>query len=380
MKIENVKINKEYKTIVPRPTEGEYEALKEDIKKNGITSPIFVNKDNVLIDGYTRIKIAKELGIKEIKSIVLTFKYPEEEIIKVIEINLHRRHLNIPQKATLALILLPLEEKLAKKRQKATLPERGKRGFQKIQLKEPSVVATLPPHKKSRDVVAKNVGISGRTLQKAKKIVEAAKTDPKIEKAWEDAQKGKKSISHVYRKVKQKEKQKALKERPPLPKGIYEVIIADPPWKYQFAESSNREIENQYPTMELKDICNLKLPNIKNSVLFLWVTSPKLEEGIEVLNSWGYTYKTSMVWVKNKIGMGYYARSRHEFLLIGVQGKIGVPEPEDRPNSVIEAPRTGHSKKPDIYQMIEKMYPNRKYLEMFARNTRDNWDNWGNEI
>jgi N6-adenosine-specific RNA methylase IME4 len=79
--------------------------------------------------------------------------------------------------------------------------------------------------------------------------------------------------------------------------------------------------------------------------------------------------------------MGYYFRQRHELLLVGTKGKIGVPDPANRPDSVIEAPREEHSQKPQLYDMIEKMYPYRKYIELFARQgNRKNWTYWGNEV
>ncbi len=78
--------------------------------------------------------------------------------------------------------------------------------------------------------------------------------------------------------------------------------------------------------------------------------------------------------------MGYYVRNQHELLLIGTRGNIGTPLPEDRPSSVIHAPRTKHSVKPEeIYKHIEKMYPDRKYMELFARKRKEGWDIWGNE-
>jgi len=133
--------------------------------------------------------------------------------------------------------------------------------------------------------------------------------------------------------------------------------------------------------MDLEKISELKIPSAKNAILFLWVTSPKLEDGLEVIKAWGFIYKTSMVWVKDKIGMGYYARGRHEFLLIATRGQIGVPDPENRPDSVIESPRKRHSKKPEIvYDLLEQMYPEHEYLELFARNKREKWMSWGNEI
>ncbi len=87
-----------------------------------------------------------------------------------------------------------------------------------------------------------------------------------------------------------------------------------------------------------------------------------------------------MVWVKDRIGMGYYARQQHEFLLIGRRGSLPVPDPEDRPASVVTAPRGEHSAKPDLfYQLIERMYPLAERCELFQRRPRPGWAGWGNE-
>lgn len=169
---------------------------------------------------------------------------------------------------------------------------------------------------------------------------------------------------------------------PPLPDGVFDLILADPPWQYDFAETDNRKIENQYPTMTVDQIMALDIADVTadNATLYLWTTTAKLVEGLDVLDAWGFTYKSSMVWVKDKIGMGYHARGRHEFILIGTRGTPGTPEPEDRPDSVIEAPRTEHSRKPDrLYEIIETAYPDKKYLELFARRPREGWEAWGNE-
>jgi len=71
----------------------------------------------------------------------------------------------------------------------------------------------------------------------------------------------------------------------------YQIIYADPPWLYSFSKSDSRKIENQYETMTLDDIKNIKIPAEDNSVLYLWVTVPKLLEGIEVMKAWGFTYE-----------------------------------------------------------------------------------------
>jgi N6-adenosine-specific RNA methylase IME4 len=173
-----------------------------------------------------------------------------------------------------------------------------------------------------------------------------------------------------------------LLETPPLPAGKYGLIYADPPWQYEFSVSPTRTIERQYPTMTVEQICEMR-PGIDeiaadDCVLFLWVTNPKLREGLRVIEEWGFDYKTGMVWVKDKIGMGYYARQQHELLLIAGRGKSQLPEPQDRPSSVITAPRLEHSAKPmRVYEIIEGMYPNYKKIELFAREHQEGWESWG---
>jgi N6-adenosine-specific RNA methylase IME4 len=167
---------------------------------------------------------------------------------------------------------------------------------------------------------------------------------------------------------------------PALPSGKFNVILADPPWRYENAVDPSRFIENHYPTMSLDEIKALAIPAADDAVLYLWVTTPKNAEGLEVMEAWGFKYRTGMVWVKDKIGMGYYTRQRHELLLIGRRGDYPVPEPGVRPDSVIEAPRGRHSEKPSlVYDLVEAMYPAASKLEMFARRQRPGWTAWGNE-
>lgn len=164
--------------------------------------------------------------------------------------------------------------------------------------------------------------------------------------------------------------------------GVFNLIYADPPWHYEHVETENRAIENHYPTMNLLDILNMPIYKLANddAVLFLWATSPKLFEAMAVMGAWGFNYRTCMVWVKDKIGMGYYARQRHELLLIGTRGTLPVPLPSNRPDSVIESPRGQHSEKPvKAYELIEKMYPEYRKIELFSRNIREGWHGWGNQ-
>jgi len=167
---------------------------------------------------------------------------------------------------------------------------------------------------------------------------------------------------------------------PPIPEG--DVYYADPPWKYDFSETITREIENQYPTMELEEIQNLPMPDVPDSALFLWATAPKLIEALAVIEAWGYHYKTNLVWDKEKIGMGYWFRGKHELLLVGTKGAMSPPIAGNRIPSVYREARGEHSVKPiEIHSVIESMLPNLRYVELFARSPySDKWQVWGNEI
>jgi N6-adenosine-specific RNA methylase IME4 len=170
---------------------------------------------------------------------------------------------------------------------------------------------------------------------------------------------------------------------PPLPEGHYRLIYADPPWQYEHIETESRAIENQYPTMALEDICALRVPAADDAVLFLWTTPPKVAEAMQVIDAWGFRYRTGAVWIKPSIGMGYYFRQQHEHLLVAARGTLSVPEPTRRKSSVIHARRGKHSAKPEeVYALLEWMYSafgERDRIELFARTRRKGWSAWGNE-
>ena len=137
-----------------------------------------------------------------------------------------------------------------------------------------------------------------------------------------------------------------------------------------------------YSTMALKEIQNLHLIkqiSDKDCVLFLWATTPMLPEAFSVLGAWGFHYKTMMIWVKTKtLPMGYWFRVHTEECLIGIRGKVKAFR-QTLPN-LFFAPITKHSKKPEkFFQIIDPIIP-RPAIELFARNERQGWDSWGNEI
>lgn len=168
--------------------------------------------------------------------------------------------------------------------------------------------------------------------------------------------------------------------------GKYRVIYADPPWSYNdkslrfgkgkraFGSAANWH----YETMKLEDIKAVEVPAEDDSYLFLWVTNPLIREGFQVMEAWGFEYKTMITWVKPSIRLGYYFRGRTEHLLFGTRGKPGRLLRHDLGN-VINAPITKHSQKPEsVYELIEQACDG-PYLEMFARRRRHGWDVHGNQ-
>jgi len=133
--------------------------------------------------------------------------------------------------------------------------------------------------------------------------------------------------------------------------------------------------------MSVDDICNIEVPSDKDAVLYMWATAPKLREAFQVMDAWGFEYKTHAVWDKEKIGMGYWFRGQHELLMVGVKGSFSPPKPSLRPSSVIRGERHKHSSKPNkIRDYLTLCYPELAKLEMFARTKTLEWDVFGNEV
>ena len=171
----------------------------------------------------------------------------------------------------------------------------------------------------------------------------------------------------------------------------YKIIYADPPWQYRVysKKGQGRSAENQYHTMNIKDIMALPVDKIadKDCILFLWITFPCLKEGIEVMERWGFKYKTcGFNWVKrNKkkntyfIGLGFWTRSNSEVCLIGTKGQ---PKRVSKSVSQIcDARIMEHSKKPaEIRERIVELCGELPRIELFARDKVKGWDSLGDEI
>lgn len=172
----------------------------------------------------------------------------------------------------------------------------------------------------------------------------------------------------------------------------YSIIYADPPWNYRDKREKHPRLcggaSKHYKTLSVEEIKTMDLPSTEpNCMLFLWVTFPNLQEGLDVIKAWGFKYKTlGFSWIKTNVkdgkpffGIGYYTKSNCEVCLIGVKGKpIKI---SNYVSSVIIAPREKHSKKPTIVRdKIVELCGDIPRIELFARETADGWDSWGDQL
>lgn len=166
-----------------------------------------------------------------------------------------------------------------------------------------------------------------------------------------------------------------------FPKGKYRVLYADPPWEYGNEQPEyHTEQADHYALMSIEEIAAMPVIDLvtDDAVLFLWVTSPILEESFMVVNSWGFSYKASFVWDKIKHNMGHYNSVRHEILLVCVRGSC-TPDVQKLFDSVQSIERTEHSAKPkEFREIIDTLYPNGPRIELFARSKVDGWESYGN--
>jgi N6-adenosine-specific RNA methylase IME4/ParB-like chromosome segregation protein Spo0J len=353
---DQIKISK-YADKVPSLSEGEYNSLKQSIADHGLYEPITINPDGDVLDGHHRLKVCKELGIEPRFKIKASNDEVEEEIF-VIDVNVARRQLNDYQRGELLLSKKkPILEKIAK--ENMSLGGKGVKDF--------------TPLERVNEELAKQGDMSHMQLHKIETIMEKAPEELK-----EQVRKGK-SINQAYQETQRLEDRNKPKPKPP--EGRYDILYVDPPWSYDVGVMRGGP-ENHYSVMTNKEIMQMQIPSADNAVLFLWVPYPKTREAFDILDAWGFEFKSEFVWIKDKIGTGYYVRGKHEKLFICVKGVgLGVPAEQDRPESVVYAERTEHSKKPQVfYDIIERMYPGRSKIELFARGeAREGWKTWGLE-
>jgi N6-adenosine-specific RNA methylase IME4 len=170
------------------------------------------------------------------------------------------------------------------------------------------------------------------------------------------------------------------------------TILIDPPWRFTNRTGKvapeHRRLR-RYSTLALAEIKALPVPSLaqERSHLYLWVPNALLPQGFEVMKHWGFEYKTNLVWLKVRKdggpdgrGVGFYFRNVTEVVLFGVKGHLRTLRPGRTQTNIITAMKNGHSRKPkELYSIVESCSPS-PYLELFAREVRPGWHQWGDEL
>jgi len=348
VRIADIKIGQRYRKQL-----GGVKRLADSIQEIGLLHPVVVNTHGELIAGARRLAAAELLGWKEIAATVV----PLDEVVRGEFAENTERQNFLPSEAVA--IANAIKERIA------------------TPVGRPSGIKQTLLNKKrgqTRDKAAAYVGLSGYTLDKAEAVVDSGRAD------LVDLMDSTGKVDRAFKELKKSENRARLIDRP-LPEGRYRVFYADPPWQYDNS-GLEESAESHYPTMATDDICAMPIQDLaaEQSVLFLWSTNAFLEDALRVCKAWGFSYKTNLVWIKDRgPSIGWFCQSRHELLFIATRGS-GV-HPEEKPISWFRAENGKHSKKPEcIYGLIEKMYPTGPYLELFSRAKYKNWEAWGNEI
>lgn len=365
MKVIAIRIGKRHRQHV-----GDVRSLAASIGKLGLLHPVVVDGKNRLVAGARRLVAVKSLGWKDVPvRVVRTLTDAASALRAERDENTERKAFLPSETVSVARALEPLERAEAKARQGTrTDRHRGK----------------LPPSSagKTRDKLAAVVGVSGRTLDKAKAVVEAAERNPHGYGDLLRAMDSTGNIHGAYRRLGKRQQAEAIAAEPqPLPTGPFRVLVIDPPWRYDVRTA---DVTHQgtcpYPDMSVEDICSLPVKELaaKDCVLWLWTTNAHMRESFAVLDAWGFQSKTILTWGKQKCGNGQWLRGQTEHCHLAVRGKPTVLLTNQ--STLLTAPAGVHSEKPEaFYRLVAQMCPGSK-VELFARRTRRGFVAHGNAV
>lgn len=389
----NIVIDQEFKALIPPLAAEEFNQLEANILADGCRDPL-VTWGGVLVDGHNRYEICTKHSLT-FGSIEMQFSNRDEAMDWMDANQLGRRNLK-PDQFTLLL---------------GRRYNRAKKQGARTDLTSCQIVTKLPTAEK----LAKEHGVSQRTVVRAGQFADAVdkvdravpgfskmvsagnapaksatvkaaailETKPELAEAILT---GVVTISEIEKSEK-KEQRAALiqKQRDDiehgtalLPAGVFEVVAIDPPWNYgREYDPDGSRVANPYPEMTQAQLLELNIPFADDSVLFLWTTHQFIWDAKALMDKWGFTYKATVVWDKERIGMGAWVRMQCEFCLVGIKGKPTWDNTTWR--DIIREPRREHSRKPDaFYQMVEQVTVGRR-LEYFSREVRKGWEVFGND-
>jgi N6-adenosine-specific RNA methylase IME4 len=350
----------EYHTIAnifPLMTTEEMAELTSDIKYNGLKTPIVLYEDKIL-DGRNRYQACVSASVDP----TFTEYKGNTPYSDVMSLNIQRRHLTAGQKACVAEEMWP---HITNERKRISIYEGS----------EPTHTYSNSP----LETAAKVMKVSSKSIQLVRKL---KKEEPEI---YEKVKKGGYTLKDAQRNLKvnkrkidiKKIEEKIITENQTIT-DKYDVLVLDPPWPYgrEFDPDTSR-VANPYPEMNIEEIGDTKLPIKDTAVVFLWTTHAFLKDAFNILDKWGLTYKATLVWDKEQMGMGNTIRMQCEFCLLGIKGTPIIQGSDTR--DIIREKRREHSRKPNaFYELVDKITMGSK-LDYFAREQRKGWNTHGIE-
>lgn len=375
--------------------------LAGSIFEVGLLNPITLDKNYRLIAGAHRLEAFKKMNLPEIPAVLQNFTGEFADLdaeLAEIDENLLRNELTALQQAK----HLQRRDQILQAK-----GERAESGWNGNQYTGPLGGEKSSPPKTTVEL-GQEIGLSHRVTQQRKQIarnltatvqeqIEGTGLDDKpsellklakLSPEEQEAVAGK-IVSGEAKNVRQAKKQMVAAElhaEPlPMPEGPFRVIVIDPPWKYfNRAEDETHRGANPYPELTVDEICEEERVPLRSlahddCILWLWTTNAYMRGAYDCLEAWGFTPKTILTWAKNKMGVGDWLRGKTEHCIMAVKGKPTVVLTNQ--TTLLEAPVREHSRKPDeFYSMVEELCPASGYLDMFARECRnEKWQVWGAE-
>ncbi len=358
--------------LFPMLEGNELEVLAQDIKANGLREPITTYRDEIL-DGRNRYAACV---IAEVEPTFREYQGDDTGLLAfVISANLHRRHLSETQRADIADEVANIEKHQHKSDTEISVSQSDAAKMFNVSADLVGMAHTVKTNGiPELRAMMRQDHIAASTASKI-----ASKTDDFQHKVVKKIKAGVKPTEAIRQVIGESYSDDKLE----IGEKRFRVVYADPPWQYGNTQMDGfKEQRDHYRTMPLDEICSMPIKEMveDNAVLFLWATSPILEESFEVISAWGFKYKASFVWDKVKHVMGHYNSVRHEFLLICTRGSC-LPDIHKLIDSVQTIERGEHSVKPNEFrEIIDTIYPNGNRIELFARGkTANGWDAFGNE-
>jgi len=341
--------------LVPAMRPDEWEEFYRDVAFRGIKTPLEIAGDGTILDGHHRFKAAKELGLAKapVTDAVLGSDSPLDYMLKAAVL---RRHLTDDQRGMMAAMWIKQNRK------------QGERTDLETSVQRNTEVIDHP----TREAAKTKFNVTSSKVIKANYV---QNQDPVLATA---VHKGDKKLNWAYDQVKEKKQEEAIKGTV-LPAGQYQVIVIDPPWRYDSrASDPTHRGRLPYKSKTIEELEEQLIPAADNSIMWLWTTNSFLHQALHLMEHWGFEYKTMLTWAKSSIGLGDWLRGQTEHCLLGVKGNYRI-SPKSR-STLLQAPTGRHSEKPDeFYKFVDQLCVGTR-IDMFARKNREGWDVWGAEV